>query len=278
MIKKHTLFLLLTFPITVFATTQAFVSVMPLKYFVHRIAGKQLIVHSLVTPGQTPETYAPTPQQMTELSNSKLYYRIGVPFETTWLKKIKAINPKLKIIDLRDGIELQKNNSSPTLDPHIWNSPVLAKHIAKNIYQSLINIDPKNQTFYYKNYLNLSNKLTELHHAIWHKLNELQCRTFLVFHPAWGYFANTYHLRQIAIEQEGKSATPQTLTNIIKLAKKYKLHFIVVSPQISHKEAAAIAREINAKLVVLDPLAYDYLNNMKFVAETLSSLLQCKKT
>jgi len=82
-----------------------FVSIVPQQYFVQQI-GKDLVdVQVMVQPGASPATYEPKPRQMADLSKSKIYFAIGVPFENVWLKKIVASNPRMHVVHTDHGIE-----------------------------------------------------------------------------------------------------------------------------------------------------------------------------
>ena len=70
-----------------------FVSIVPQEYFVQQI-GKDLVeVQAMVRPGASPATYEPRPRQMADLSKTRIFFAIGVPFENFWLDKIAAANP-----------------------------------------------------------------------------------------------------------------------------------------------------------------------------------------
>jgi zinc transport system substrate-binding protein len=255
--------LLIFLPVLAMAEVNVFVSVLPLKYFVERVGGKRVDVSVMVGPGQSPETYAPTPKQMQQLTKTQIYYRVGVPFEIAWINKIKAINPRMQIIDLRSGIKLYPS------DPHIWTDPILVMQMAETIRDSLTKIDPAAKTIYQKNYIKFINDLKNLDQYIQAKLKNMPSHTFLVFHPAWGYFARQYGLEQIAIEKEGKEPGPQDLAKTISLAREKGIKLVIVQPQFSKSQAQMIASELGAKIVVLDPLAEDYLNNMQKVCQSI---------
>ncbi len=255
--------LILLMPILAAAQINAFVSILPLKYFVDRIGGDQVNVSVMVGPGQSPETYAPTPKQMVMLSKTKIYYRIGVPFENAWIGKIAKTNPNMPIVDLRSGISMLKKG-----DPHIWTNPILVIKIAKTIRNSLEQIDPNNKKTYEKNYAAFKKDLKKLDNYIGKTVSPCG---FVVFHPAWGYFAHRYGLTQIALEQEGKEPGPKDIERVINTAKKQHIKLVIVQPQFSEVQAKMIANTIDAKIVILDPLVEDYLNNMRKVANVFGN-------
>jgi len=274
------LFFLVLLPIAVFAETQnipirVFVSILPIKYFVERVGGDNVDVSVMVRPGQSPVTYAPTPRQMVRLSKAKIYYRTGVPFEDAWMKRIQRMNPSMQVIDLRKGITLRRFPIGT--DPHIWTNPLLVMRMSETIRDSLIKVDAKNKRIYEKNYLVFVNDLKKLDNYIRFKLKNLSSRTILVFHPAWGYFADAYGLQQMAIEQEGKEAGPRDLENIAKVALQKHIKAIFVQPQFNKTQAQAIANLIHAKIVIIDPLAEDYLSNMYKVTNIFANYLSFKE-
>lgn len=92
----------------------------------------------------------------------------------------------------------------------------------------------------------------------------------MVFHPAWGYFAREYGLRQIAIESEGKEPGPKALTQIINRAREEGIHTVFVDPSHSDRLAATMAAALGGGTRVLDPLAYDYIHNLRDVARAIA--------
>lgn len=247
---------------------QLFVSVLPLQQFVKSIGGDKVAVAVMVREGYSPETYAPTPKQMAQLSDSKIYYRVGVPFERVWLPKIERNYPKLRVVDLRSERGTKK------IDPHIWNDPILVMQMAKRIVASLQKLDAANSGYYEQNYQRFNHKLVLLHRHIQRKLAAVKGKILLVYHPAWGYFARRYGLHQVAIEQEGKEPGPKELVKIIELAQQHRVKAIFAGPQFNKKPAAVIARAVKAKLVEINPLAENYLQNMVSVADKVAHYLR----
>ena len=98
-------------------------------------------------------------------------------------------------------------------------------------------------------------------------LRPLRGEALFVFHPAFGYFADRYGLEQIAIEIEGREPGPRQLEEIIEHAKEQGVRVIFVQPQFSKKSAETVARAIDGAVVPIDPLAYDWLDNLKRIGE-----------
>jgi zinc transport system substrate-binding protein len=269
---------------------QITVSILPQKYFVHRIVGEDnsdFDIQIIIPPGHSPATYAPTPQQMRALSHSQLYFRIGhIPFEKAWMKNIAANNPQLKIIDTSVGVDLIKTGESEDdphqdhhhagIDPHIWLSPRAVKIQAKHIFDAIIEIDGENQEFYKENYRLFLRDIDRLDREIKAVLEQYRGRKFMVFHPAWSYFAREYGLEQLPIEVEGKAPNPANLKKIIDIAGKENIRIIFVQKQFDTNSARAVAAEIGGQVVKIDPLALDWLENMKGIAEQISESVSSK--
>ncbi|MCD4816700.1 MAG: zinc ABC transporter substrate-binding protein, partial [Methanosarcinales archaeon] len=93
---------------------------------------------------------------------------------------------------------------------------------------------------------------------------------FMVFHPSWGYFARDYNLTMIAVEVEGKEPSASDLEHLIETAKMNNIRVIFVQPQFSTKSAEVIAKEIGGNVVPVDPLAKDYITNLRKVSNTIA--------
>lgn len=264
------------------APIEVFVSILPQKYFVERVGGKHVAVSVMVGPGQSPETYEPTPSQLSRLSRAHLYFRTGVDFEDVWMKRIAAVNPGMRIIDLRHGIALRQVDrlwGAPAgqgglADPHVWTSPPLVKIMAATIRDTLSDLDPAHRAEYQANYQAFARDLDRLDHDIRAMLAGARERHFMVFHPAWGYFADTYGLRQIPIETGGKEPGARTLAQTIEIGRQERVKVIFVQTQFSRRTAETIAQALGARVVAVDPLAEDYLNNLRQVARQFAEAMQ----
>ncbi|MBC7100320.1 MAG: zinc ABC transporter substrate-binding protein [Methanobacteriales archaeon] len=243
-------------------------SIMPQKEFIEAVGGDKVKVIVMVPPGADPHTYEPQPGQLRELSKAKIYFQIGsgIEFEKTWMERLKELNPNMKIVNCSKGIKLMKE------DPHVWTSPRNAIIIVKNIYKSLTEEDPIHKDYYAKNMEKYISQLKKLDEQFNQTLTGKQNKKILVYHPAWTYLCRDYNIEQITIEKEGKEPSPQALAKIIQEAKKNNIKIIIVSPQSNKQSAQTIADEINAKIVIIDPLAENYIENMQKMLQTLKSI------
>jgi zinc transport system substrate-binding protein len=255
-------------------TMQVFVSVLPQKYFAERVGGERVSVSVMVGPGQSPATYEPTPKQMVLLDDALLYFRIGVPFERVWVDRIAEANPGMKVVDTGEQVTARRPDDREKIDPHIWTSPLLADHIARTMKDAFAAADPGHRAEFERNYRLLAADLRQLDTDIRTLLGALERRSFMVFHPSWGYFADTYGLEQIAIEKYGTEPGARHLAEVIETARSENLRVIFVQEQFSRRNAEAVAKETGAKIVVVDPLAEDYIANLMSVAALFAEAMQ----
>ena len=260
-----------------------FVSIEPQKYFVQQIGQALVDVEVMIPAGADPHTYEPKPRQMVALSKARLYFAIGLqPFEDIWLKKIASYNPDMKVVHTDSGIQkipmstgLHKDGQhADELDPHIWLSPPLVMKQAQTILEALVEIDPASRTVYEANFQAFISELAALDADLKNIFAGKQGLQFMVLHPAWGYFAQTYGLKQVPVEIEGKDPKPAQLKELIEHAKQNQIKIIFVQPQFSPRSARLLAKEIGGQVVFADPLAANWSDNLRQVAKKIKLALK----
>jgi len=80
--------------------------------------------------------------------------------------------------------------------------------------------------------------------------------------------------RFLFLEEEGKEPGPQALQKIIEKGKKLGIKVIFAQKQFSLSMAEKIAKMMGATVREMDPLAEDYLENMRRTATAISGALQ----
>jgi zinc transport system substrate-binding protein len=159
-------------------------------------------------------------------------------------------------------------------DPHVWLSPETVRIIAANVRDGLQEVDPGNARIYAENHAAFARELDALHAEIQGILSGVRKRSFMVFHPAWGYFARTYGLEEVPIEVSGSEPSPRELARLIKVAQEEEVSVVFVQPQFSRKSAETIARQIGAAVVTADPLAEEWAANLLRVAESFRGAME----
>ncbi len=253
------------------------VTIVPEKSFVEAVCGDLAEVVVMVPPGNSPENYEPTPKEMEQFSKAKLYFAVGVPTEAANILPKAAEIKDMKIIKLQDEVAKtypEIEISPGQRDPHIWLSPKRAKTMVEVIAREMSQLNSKNKEKYEKNAQAYIAELDNLDKDIQKSLKGVKDRKFIVFHPAFGYLADDYNLKMYALEEDGKEATPQRQKEMIDLAKTENIKVIFYQAEISSKQAQSFAEEIGGKTVQLAPLAPNYIENLKNMAELMAEVMK----
>jgi zinc transport system substrate-binding protein len=271
------------------------VSIQPQAYFVQRLAGDRLDLLTLVGPGQSPHSYEPTPRQMADLSRAKAWFTIAVEFENALLPKIASLYPGLRIVDTTKGIKFRsmeahshddddddhddddddhddhddQDEDHEARDPHVWLGRDSVKVQVGHILAGLSAIDPENVSVFRANYDAFIREIDALFDGLAKDLGPLRGKPVFVFHPAFGYFFDEFGIIQEAVETGGKEPTQRALASLIDEAKKEGAKTIFVQVQFPANAARSVASAIGGSVVEIDPLAADWANNLKIMAEAL---------
>lgn len=266
-----------------------FVGVEPLAFFVEQIVGDHFQVEVLVGPGQSPHTFEPSPQQVVALGRASLFCHVGLPFEESLIRKIKASQIPLQVVDLRGGsgehcveltkssrehfkedeIESGESHDHGGMDPHVWLSPKNMICLAEVVYQQVSQLDSLNKAEYEQRYQDLVDSIVSIDAELQEKLGPYAGRSFFVYHAAFGHFASHYHLHERAIEHGGKGPTPQQIKHLIEEARAADVRVIFTQPQFDSRSAKVISEAIDGKLIELNPLSRDVIGTVKRLGQSL---------
>lgn len=260
------------------------VTIEPQRYFAEKIAGDLFQINCVTPAGQSPETYDPTPQQMVQISQSQAYFRIGeIGFEQAWMKNLQSQNPDMVVFDLSEGMELIKNEEEAheegeahhhhhhgSVDPHIWTSISGARVIAQNTCQAFIKLDPENQEVYRAGYQRLIEEIDSTEAEMKQLLQPLAGTAFIIYHPALTYFAREFGLKQLCIELDGKEPSPAQLKQLLETATQSGAKVVFVQQEFDQKNAELIAKETGCRLVTINPLSYNWHDEMIRLATILA--------
>ncbi len=256
-----------------------FASILPQKFVLERLASPEFEVEALVGPGQSPATYDPSPRQMSRLAQARALFPMGVPFEHAWLPKIRQSMPDLVILEVSAPAGLahvhhDHHDHGDELDPHFWTSPRETAGMVTRIAGALSALLPEKAQLFEKRAAELLDELETLDKELTSLFSKSESRSFMVFHPAWGHLAENYGLEQISIEREGKEPGARGLARYIDQVKDLKMEVIFVQTQFSRNSAEAVASATGARLEVLDPLAENYLENLRLCAQSIAEALR----
>lgn len=261
------------------------VSIPPQKYFLSRIGGDRVAVEVLLPPGANPTTYEPKPSQLQNISRVRTFFPIGIPAESVWLDRLRGVNRDMRISPMYKGIQrlpmpstyeealdhaagAESGRGHP--DPHVWLAPPLARILAQNARDELVRLDPDNASFYRKNFSELAQSINELDSELLKLFSGAKDRLFLAFHPAWGYFARAYGLKQVPVKLAGKKLTAKRMDRLIRIARDKGLRTVFYQPQFSSRPAEQVAANLDGgEARELDPMAADWAANLRECARSI---------
>lgn len=247
------------------------VSIVPEQTFVQKVCGDLAEVVVMVPPGFSPENYEPKPAQMEKFADASVYFTIGVPAEEQSI--LPGVSKNTKLISLAEDCKKEYSElemGEEGRDPHIWLSPKRAIIMVSSIAREMGNIDPNNKSTYGANAAAYIDEIKAADEEISTELSPLKDKSFIVFHPAFGYFADDYGLTMYALEEHGKETTAVNLQKMIDLAKSKNIGVIFFQAEADGSQCQAFAEEINGKAVMLDPLSGDYTQNLKLMAAAIA--------
>lgn len=278
------------------APLQVVVTVPPQAYLVERIGGERVATEVLMPSGSSEETWSPSPRQMVALSRADLYVLVGHPAFTVERRHVLpalAENDRVTVVDMSssqetedepaedhpgedraDGDHRAHDHAGGADDPHVWTAPRRMRTAAVTIAEALARRDPAGAPAYRTRLASFLTDLDALDAEIRRELASPARRRFLVTHPAWGHFAAQYGLEQVAIEEEGKEPSPARLVELVEAARAEGLPVVFAQKGFPESAARALARETGARVVVLDPLARDWMDNTRETARRLAAALR----
>lgn len=238
--------------------TEIIVSIEPLKYVVGRIVGNDFTIGVLVPTNSSPETYEPTPRQRIAIDNAKMVFATGLmAFEQRVVEKMAR--PE-QISNLSNDIELIAGECSHCnqghahgVDPHIWTSPEELRIMARNAYNAIMQHYP-DSVKYTAAYQLLDAELEQLSTWCRDKIESSVTQAFVIYHPALTYYARSYNIEQIAIENEGKEPSAKRMAEIIELSRKKGVDCLLYQVEFPRSMVEVIANDMNIEPIEINPL------------------------
>ncbi len=263
-----------------------FVSIPPQAWLVKRLAGDAVEVQTLLAGGVNPHTYEPNARQLRKLAEASLYLTVGMPFEAPLAERAGVLNPSLTVAAMDTGIAKRgapaqghaHDHGAPGHvcggaggDPHIWLSPRLMGAMASNTVTALERALPALQPGLAGRLAATAAEIRATDDAVRERLAGLRTRTWVVYHPSWSYFAERYGLVLLAVEEDGKTPSARHLAAVIRQAREAGVRVVFTEPQYDRRPVTTLARQVGARLEVIDPLAEAWPELMRDVAEKLAA-------
>jgi zinc transport system substrate-binding protein len=244
------------------------VSIAPFSYFVKAISGNDFKVNVMVPAGSDPHVYEPFPEQISKLRKSVGYISNGyLGFEMNWLDRFYESNRSMKKLSLGNKINpivsehQHEGEHVEGADPHYWVSPKSGYLMASEVKDFLIMLNPNEAGKYQAKYDSLILRIQGLDRTAESLFSTVKNKSVLIYHPNLAYLSRDYGLTEIPVEFEGKEPPPSRLRELIDLARKENIKTIFIQREYDTKNAKAIAKEIGADLIIIDPLSEDWLTS-----------------
>ena len=254
------------------------VTVAPQAAFVREVAGDLVNIVTMMPPGANHETFSPPPQDMEKLSVATLYLAMGLPPERAGLlPKLAEMNRDMRIVDVQTEVAKTyppRYFAPNDQDPHIWLSPKRAIAMVSLTAQELSRIDPSNSATYAANAERYIARIQAADQEIQASFKTVWNRMFIVYHPAFGYFAEDYNLTMVALEEEGKEADPRRFREVIEKKKKKGIKVIFYQEDIDGRQSRTFAEELGGQAEKVSPMATDYVENLLRMARTFALVLK----
>lgn len=259
----------------------------PVAHILREVGGSRVSVSSMLPEGRSPHDHAPGTRELRLAVGAKLFFTTNMLYEQ---RITRAIQKKVTVIDVTDTVKripLTAGNNehhdhhhcgldhhscggdAASGDPHVWLSPVNCAKIAQRVAVELGKVMPQYKKEFQTRADTFSMKMRKLHETMLKRLAPYKGKTFFVYHPAFGYIAALYGLKQQAIELGGREATPSRMAAVIREARKQGAKVVFVQKQFNPASAKALANAIKGEVLELDPLAGNVEKNFLLISDAL---------
>lgn len=260
------------------------VSIAPQAYFVEQIAGDLVEVNVLLRAGQSPETYSPSAAKLAQVFKAKYFFGIGMPIERPIRSAMESGTQSVAFV--QTGLPLSDDTDTHHVhgphcahghngeDPHIWVDPIRMIEITQMIEDHLVKTLPESAEVLRANGAALKASLLALDAELKSQLAPYAGKGFFINHPSLGHFAERYGVVQYSIEVAGTSPSARRIADLLAMAKAFEVKAVLTQPEFGRSSAEVLARELGVEVRVVDPLAFDYPNNLRQIAASIVKGMQ----
>ena len=238
--------------------------------FVDVLGGDWVETAVLLPEGQDHQTYEPTPEQVQQAADAKVVCLGILPFETQLAAQLREMGASAIIADIAKGIETRnlaaESGAEPVPDPHVWLSPPLIEVQAKNITEALKQAAPRHEEDFDAYLANFLEEVAATHAKMQEVLAPLKGGTLYVFHPAFGYFGDTYGLKQEVAPGLMAPSAEGSVDDLVAAAREAGVRLMIANPGLSADAAKALGDATGAAVVPLDPMTRDVLRELARIA------------
>ncbi|MDQ0999747.1 zinc transport system substrate-binding protein [Neobacillus niacini] len=267
-----------------------FTTIYPLQYFTERIGGDLVKIENIVPPGSDAHSVEISTKTMMKVAESDAFIHTGTGVEGFADSVSDSLEKEdVKIVSASENIDFISSNQEAhdehaeeeghdehaeeeahdehneegheehgesDIDPHVWLDPNRSIILAENIKNALAELQPENKKAFEDNFITLKNELEKLDTEFTNMVAQTKTKTFIVSHSAYGYWENTYGLKQVGISGLSPTDEPsqKKLTEVIELVKENNLQYIFFEPNLTNKVAEIVQNETGTKALTLNNL------------------------
>jgi zinc transport system substrate-binding protein len=220
----------------------------PLAFAAQQVGGFSVDVENLTPSGAEPHDLELTPQAVARIVRADVVLYLSHGFQPAVSDAVSQTNGKT--VDVLAGLPLHSargQEAGLTADPHVWLDPALFERIVRRIGAVLGR--PAGARA-------LIAKLEQLDREYRGGLARCARQDIVTSHAAFGYLAQRYGLRQVAITglTPESEPTPQQLASVVRLVRQTHATTVFFETLVSPRLADTVAREVGARTAVLDPI------------------------
>jgi ABC-type Zn uptake system ZnuABC Zn-binding protein ZnuA len=170
----------------------------------------------------------------------------------------------------------------PLGNPHYWLDPENARRIARLFKDKFSELDHKNEDVYERNEKAFEARVNAAEQTWASDLAAIKGKPVVAWHTSWRYFAEYNGMNIVAFMEPkpGVPPSPSHLVEVINAMKRTGAKVIVMEPFYDRKVADLVARQTNARVLILPPSVGgvqgvgDYLQLMKYDMDSLAATLR----
>jgi zinc transport system substrate-binding protein len=218
----------------------------PLAFAAHEIGGDGVSVTNLTPPGVEPHDLELSAGDIQTIAEADVVLYLGSGFQSGLEKAIDSTSANA--VDLLTAVDTHEGDEDEHgVDPHVWLDPIRYAAIAERIGEAL---DQPTEARAF------ADRLRALDREFRRGLASCDHHEIVTSHAAFGYLAERYGLKQVAITGLSPEAepTPRDLEQVVDEVRAVGATTVFFERLLSPRLAETVAREVGAKTAVLDPI------------------------
>ena len=257
------------------------VGVYPYQWVAERVGGADVRVRNLARPGAEPHDIELTPRQVGEVEQADLVVS-SRGFQPA-LDDAVAQEARGRDLDVLTVVPARPSTDEHgSVDPHLWLDPSRLAAVGDAVAQRLARLAPERAAGFRERAASLHADLDAVDADLRAGLASCARHDVVTSHGAYGYLAQRYGLRQVAISGLSPDAEPTTsrLADVARVARTRGATTVFFEQLVSPRVAEQLAREVGARAEVLDPLETapatgDYLSALRSDLASLRTARGC---